>query len=321
MKLPFKKSKESNSAPFTPQTSDSASRQEKKNSFRNMMILIFVILLCFGGTIYGIIYIIDAFDKSSEAVAPKQAQRPPVTNPDQGDVLMFSKNEQEGDEVMPDSDNLIKSIEMKRDRNVNTSNIQEEPEVDTKKPEPLPTRRPNIVIIDNKEEPKKVEPKKEVAKVEPKKEEAKPAPKEEPKKEEPKKVEPMKEVAKTEPKKEEAKPVAKAEPKKQATPKQQPKPEVKKAAPTKQNTKTVAVTNPETFVVQAAALDKRENAVNYAKRIQKDFPDVFVMEAMVDGKMVYRVRLGVSESYAEARKVADRLDAKYKTKSMVITNR
>lgn len=314
MKLPFKKSKESNSAPFTPQTQENASRQEKKNSFRNMMILIFVILLCFGGTIYGIIYIIDAFDKSSEAVAPKQAQRPPVTNPDQGDVLMFSKNEQEGDEVMPDSDNLIKSIEMQRDRNVNTSNIQEEPEVDTKKPEPLPTRRPNIVIIDNKEEPNKAEPKKEVAKAKPKL-----APKEEPKKEEAKpaaKAEPKKEVAKVE-----SKPAVKEEPKKEATPKQQPKPDVKKATPTKQNTKTVAVTNPETFVVQAAALDKRENAVNYAKRIQKDFPDVFVMEAMVDGKMVYRVRLGVSESYAEARKVADRLDAKYKTKSMVITNR
>ncbi len=260
---------------------------DNKNSFRDMILIIFVVLVCFGITIYGIAYLTSKVFSESGEVEISENERPKEvsTNPKDGDTITFTSMQEEGAEVAPDMDNIITTITPPVKNNVEIAdnmvvqedaNMQAEKKVEEKAP--VTNNQPKI-------EAKKEEPVKQVAekKAEPKKEEVKKA---EPKREEVKKV--------AEPKK--------AEPKKVET--------VKPVTP-----KPVGE-----FVVQIAAVQSKESAEKEMAKYRAKFPDVFIKQVQINGKTWYRVRLGVSDTRQQAEQVAQRVSQEFKIKPIVTKN-
>ena len=256
---------------------------DNKNSFRDMILIIFVVLVCFGITIYGIAYLTgkvfstDYEPEISENDMPKEV----TTNPQEGDTLTFTTMQEQGQEVMPNVDDIITTVTPPESNNVevaenNADNIevQEEiPAVEESVAQPAP-------VVEEKKSP---EPKKETVK-----QQAKPA--QEPKKQETvKKQEPRKETVKKEPVKKEA---------------------VKPVAPKKEGN----------FVVQITAVSSKEAAEKEKSKYRAKFPDVFIKQVQINGKTWYRVRLGVSETKEQAEKVAKRVTDEFKIKPIVTKN-
>lgn len=165
---------------------------DNKNSFRDMILIIFVVLVCFGITIYGIAYLTgkvfstDYEPEISENDMPKEV----TTNPQEGDTITFTTMQEQGQEVMPDVDDIITTVTPPESSNVevaenNVDNIEVQEEVPVLEES---AAQPAPVV----EEKKTQEPKKETVK-----QQAKPAqePKKETVKKEPVKKEPVKPVA------------------------------------------------------------------------------------------------------------------------------
>lgn len=58
-----------------------------------MIIVIFVVLVCFGLTVYGIVYLTGKIFGSEERAPSVETQKPPVgTNPEDGDVIVYTDN-------------------------------------------------------------------------------------------------------------------------------------------------------------------------------------------------------------------------------------
>lgn len=256
---------------------------DNKNSFRDMILIIFVVLVCFGITIYGIAYLTgkvfstDYESEISENDMPKEV----TTNPQEGDTITFTTMQEQGQEVMPDVDDIITTVTPPESSNVevaenNVDNIEVQEEVPVLEES---AAQPAPVV----EEKKTQEPKKETVK-----QQTKPA--QEPKKQETaKKQEPKKETVKKEPvKKEPVKPVA---PKKEGN-----------------------------FVVQITALSSKEAAEKEKAKYRAKFPDVFIKQVQINGKTWYRVRLGVSETKEQAEQVAKRVANEFNIKPIVTKN-
>lgn len=130
------------------------------------------------------------------------------------------------------------------------------------------------------------------------------------------KKEPVKQQAALAPKKEEVK---KTEPKK-AEPK---KTEAKKAEQPKKTEneprKAVPKSNAN-YVVQIAAVQSRESAEKELIKYRAKFPDVFIKQVQIDGKIWYRIRLGVSATKAEADAKAKKVEQEFKIKPIVTKN-
>lgn len=85
---------------------------DNKNSFRDMILIIFVVLVCFGITIYGIAYLTGkVFSESTDVeVAANNMPKEVSTNPQDGDTLTFTTMQEQGEEVTPDVDNIITTV-------------------------------------------------------------------------------------------------------------------------------------------------------------------------------------------------------------------
>lgn len=86
--------------------------EDNKNSFRDMLLIIFVVLICFGITIYGIAYLTGkVFSSSPEPeIAANERPKEVTTNPQEGDTLTFTSMGESADEVMPDEDNIRTTV-------------------------------------------------------------------------------------------------------------------------------------------------------------------------------------------------------------------
>ena len=82
--------------------------ENNKNSFRDMILIIFVVLVCFGITIYGIAYLTGKVFSSNTEVPVVENEKPKdiTTNPSEGDTLTFTSIDEQSDEVTPDGDNI-----------------------------------------------------------------------------------------------------------------------------------------------------------------------------------------------------------------------
>lgn len=237
---------------------------DNKNSFRDMMLIIFVVLICFGITIYGIAYLTSkVFSGSSEEVIPVAEVMPEevTTNPAEGDTIELGVVEDEADS------NISSKIETK---------VTKAKELD-------------IPEIENK----LVEEKKEVPAADTKKQEvAKPV--------------------KTEPKKEVKKEKAAEKPKVKETAKEKP---AEKSKEVKR-----AVEKRKTYVVQIIAVQNKNTANKEAEKYRKRYPDVYVAPVYINGKTLYRVRLGVNEDRSVVQKTADEIKRIYKIQPLVVQN-
>ena len=151
---------------------------DNKNSFRDMILIIFVVLVCFGITIYGIAYLTSKVFSESGEVEISENERPKEvsTNPKDGDTITFTSMQEEGAEVAPDMDNIITTITPPVKNNVEIAdnmvvqedaNMQAEKKVEEKAP--VTNNQPKIEakkeetvkqVAEKKAEPKKAEPKK-----------------------------------------------------------------------------------------------------------------------------------------------------------------
>lgn len=275
---------------------------DNKNSFRDMILIIFVVLVCFGITIYGIAYLTGkVFSESTDVeVAANDMPKEVSTNPQDGDTLTFTTMQEQGEEVTPDMDNIITTVTPPAN---NMENIETEQTAD------------NIVVQDDTNEPVQQA-------ASPKKEEVKQAAVVQEVKEPAKKQETVKEVAKKEPVKQETvkkEPVKQAEPKKQEVKKEEPK-KVAQQVPAKSGVKPVAPKSVGDFVVQIAAVQSKESAEKEVAKYRAKFPDVFIKQVQISGKTWYRVRLGVSATRQEAEQKAKRVEQEFKIKPIVTKN-
>lgn len=241
-------------------------KDRNKNSFRDMILIIFVVLICFGITIYGIAYLTGKVFSSDEnqALVAQSNEKDVTTNPkEEGETITFTSIDETANEVAPveekteeestENDELVAAFESNfSDNNQNELNV-----ADVKK-----------------EEPKKIEQKIEQKPVQ--KEVKKEAPVA------PKKEEPVKE-------------------------------EVKKTAPVPLK-KEVKEPN---FVVQVVSLDSEDGAKKEVNKIKKHFPDAYYIKATVNGDTKYRVRMGKSETRAEAEKYLKAYEAKFGIKGFI----
>lgn len=81
-------------------------KNSSKNSFRDMMLIIFVVLICFGITIYGIAYLTSkVFSKGETKEIPIAETMPKevTTNPNDGDTIEFAAVDEPGNEVSPNT--------------------------------------------------------------------------------------------------------------------------------------------------------------------------------------------------------------------------
>lgn len=261
--------------------------EDNKNSFRDMILIIFVVLICFGITIYGIAYLTGKVFSSSPEPEISENERPKevTTNPQDGDTLTFTSINDAADEVQPDEKNIRTTVTPPKQDNIEVADVQEENTVQTPAPAPVPA--PVL-----QEEKQQAEPSKEIK-------------------------EPVKQVEKA-PAKEPVKAPAK-EPVKQAAPKQEVKKETaaqnKKAAD-----KPVPPANKGAYVVQISALQSRDAAEKEAAKYRAKFPDVFIKQVEINGKTWYRVRLGVSQTREQAQQKADKVSSEFKIKPLVTKN-
>lgn len=242
---------------------------DNKNSFRDMMLIIFVVLICFGITIYGIAYLTSkVFSGSGDEAVPVAEVMPKevTTNPAEGDTIEFAAVEEYADN---DTSERIETKVTKADElNMPSANKEQE----------------NLL-----KEEKKAEPVTEV-----------------------KKQETAKQV-KAEPKKEVKKEKAVAE-------KPKAKEAVKEKPAAKNNEVKRAVEKRKTYVVQIIAVQNKNTANKEAEKYRKKYPDVYVAPVYINGKTLYRVRLGVNEDRDEVQKTANEIQRIYKIKPLVVQN-
>lgn len=86
-------------------------QRKRRNSFRDMLIVVFVVLVCFGLTIYGIVYLTGKIFGGEERVDNVTVATGPVSsNPDEGDVIIYSGNESLSDNfTLSDNQGVIRS--------------------------------------------------------------------------------------------------------------------------------------------------------------------------------------------------------------------
>lgn len=254
--------------------------EDNKNSFRDMILIIFVVLVCFGITIYGIAYLTGKVFSSSPEPEISENERPKevTTNPQEGDTLTFTSMNDAADEVQPDEKNIRTTVTPPKQNNIEVANVQEE----TAAPVPAP-------VI---QEEKQVENK-------------------------PVQEKPLKEVK--EPVKQAEKAPVK-EPVKQTAPKQEIKKETAAQDNKKPAAKPVTPANKGAYVVQISAVQSRDAAEKEAAKYRAKFPDVFIKQVEINGKTWYRVRLGVSETREQAQQKADKVSSEFKIKPLVTKN-
>ena len=256
--------------------------EDNKNSFRDMILIIFVVLICFGITIYGIAYLTGkVFSSSPEPeVAANERPKEVTTNPQEGDTLTFTSMGETADEVMPDGDNIRTTVTPPKQNNTEMAAVEQ----DSAAPIPAPVVEEKPVQT---AEPVKQQEIKETAK----------------QKEEVQKTTPAKKVEQAQPKQE-----AKSKP---APKKEEPKKETVKAAPPAQTG---------AYVVQLLAVQSRDAAEKEAAKYRSKYSDVFIKQVVINGKTWYRVRLGVSETREQAQQKANKVSSEFKIKPLVTKN-
>ena len=257
--------------------------EDNKNSFRDMILIIFVVLICFGITIYGIAYLTGkVFSSSPEPeVAANERPKEVTTNPQEGDTLTFTSMGETADEVMPDGDNIRTTVTPPKQNNTEMAAVEQ----DSAAPIPAPVVEEKPVQAPA--EPVKQQEIKETAKQ-------------------------KEEVQKTTP----AKKVEQAQPKQEAA----PKPAPKKEEPKKEAVKAAPPAQTGAYVVQLLAVQSRGAAEKEAAKYRSKYPDVFIKQVVINGKIWYRVRLGVSATKEQAQQKADRVASEFKIKPIVTKN-
>ena len=258
--------------------------EDNKNSFRDMILIIFVVLICFGITIYGIAYLTGkVFSSSPEPeVAANERPKEVTTNPQEGDTLTFTSMGETADEVMPDGDNIRTTVTPPKQNNTEMAAVEQNNADTAPIPAPVVEEKPVQTA-----EPVKQQEIKETAK----------------QKEEVQKTTPAKKAEQTKPKQE-----AKSKP---APKKEEPKKETVKAAPPAQTG---------AYVVQLLAVQSRDAAEKEAAKYRSKYSDVFIKQVVINGKTWYRVRLGVSATKEQAQQKADRVASEFKIKPIVTKN-
>lgn len=258
--------------------------EDNKNSFRDMLLIIFVVLICFGITIYGIAYLTGKVFSSSPEPEIAENERPKevTTNPHEGDTLTFTSMGETADEVMPDEDNIRTTVTPPKQNNTEMAALEQNNADTAPIPAPVVEEKPVQTA-----EPVKQQEIKETAK-------------------------PKAEVQKTTP----AKKVEQAQPKQEA----KPKPAPKKEEPKKEAVKTAPPAQTGAYVVQLLAVQSRDAAEKEAAKYRSKYPDVFIKQVVINGKTWYRVRLGVSATKEQAQQKADRVAADFKIKPIVTKN-
>ena len=258
--------------------------EDNKNSFRDMLLIIFVVLICFGITIYGIAYLTGKVFSSSPEPEIAENERPKevTTNPQEGDTLTFTSMGETADEVMPDEDNIRTTVTPPKQNNTEMAALEQNNADTAPIPAPVVEEKPVQTA-----EPVKQQEIKETAKQ-------------------------KEEMQKTTP----AKKVEQAQPKQEA----KPKPAPKKEEPKKEAVKTAPPAETAAYVVQLLAVQSRDAADKEAAKYRSKYPDVFIKQVVINGKTWYRVRLGVSATKEQARQKADRVAADFKIKPIVTKN-
>ena len=258
--------------------------EDNKNSFRDMLLIIFVVLICFGITIYGIAYLTGKVFSSSPEPEIAENERPKevTTNPQEGDTLTFTSMGETADEVMPDEDNIRTTVTPPKQNNTEMAALEQNNADTAPIPAPVVEEKPVQTA-----EPVKQQEIKETAKQ-------------------------KEEMQKTTP----AKKVEQAQPKQEA----KPKPAPKKEEPKKEAVKTAPPAQTGAYVVQLLAVQSRDAADKEAAKYRSKYPDVFIKQVVINGKTWYRVRLGVSATKEQARQKADRVAADFKIKPIVTKN-
>lgn len=113
--------------------------EDNKNSFRDMILIIFVVLICFGITIYGIAYLTGKVFSSSPEPEISENERPKevTTNPQEGDTLTFTSVNDAADEVQPDEKNIRTTVTPPKQDNIEVANVQEESAAPVPVPAPV----------------------------------------------------------------------------------------------------------------------------------------------------------------------------------------
>ena len=258
--------------------------EDNKNSFRDMLLIIFVVLICFGITIYGIAYLTGKVFSSSPEPEIAENERPKevTTNPQEGDTLTFTSMGEMADEVMPDEDNIRTTVTPPKQNNTEMAALEQNNADTAPIPAPVVEEKPVQTA-----EPVKQQEIKETAKQ-------------------------KEEVQKTTP----AKKVEQAQPKQEA----KPKPAPKKEEPKKEAVKTAPPAQTGAYVVQLLAVQSRDAAEKEAAKYRSKYPDVFIKQVVINGKTWYRVRLGVSATKEQAQQKANRVAADFKIKPIVTKN-
>lgn len=258
--------------------------EDNKNSFRDMLLIIFVVLICFGITIYGIAYLTGKVFSSSPEPEIAENERPKevTTNPQEGDTLTFTSMGETADEVMPDEDNIRTTVTPPKQNNTEMAALEQNNADTAPIPAPVVEEKPVQTA-----EPVKQQEIKETAKQ-------------------------KEEVQKTTP----AKKVEQAQPKQEA----KPKPAPKKEEPKKEAVKTAPPAQTGAYVVQLLAVQSRDAAEKEAAKYRSKYPDVFIKQVVINGKTWYRVRLGVSATKEQAQQKANRVAADFKIKPIVTKN-
>ena len=154
-----------------------------------MLLIIFVVLICFGITIYGIAYLTGkVFSSSPEPeIAANERPKEVTTNPQEGDTLTFTSIDERADEVMPNEDNIRTTVTPPKQDNAETAALYQNntapipaPVLQEEKPaqsvsEPLKQQENKKIKetakpkeqTQSKPAPKKEEPKKEAVKTAP----------------------------------------------------------------------------------------------------------------------------------------------------------
>lgn len=254
--------------------------EDNKNSFRDMILIIFVVLICFGITIYGIAYLTGKVFSSSPEPEISENERPKevTTNPQEGDTLTFTSVNDAADEVQPDEKNIRTTVTPPKQDNIEVANVQEE------------SAAPAPVIQEEKQADNKPVQEKPVKEIK----------------------EPVKQAEKA-PAKEPAKQTAEK-------PKQEIKKETAAQDNKKPAAKPVTPANKGAYVVQISAVQSRDAAEKEAAKYRAKFPDVFIKQVEINGKTWYRVRLGVSETREQAQQKANKVSSEFKIKPLVTKN-
>lgn len=259
--------------------------EDNKNSFRDMLLIIFVVLICFGITIYGIAYLTGKVFSSSPEPEIAENERPKevTTNPQEGDTLTFTSMGETADEVMPDEDNIRTTVTPPKQNNTEMAALEQNNTDTAPIPAPVVEEKP----VQAAAEPVKQQEIKETAKQ-------------------------KAEVQKTTP----AKKVEQAQPKQEA----KPKPAPKKEEPKKEAVKTAPPAQTGAYVVQLLAVQSRDAAEKEAAKYRSKYPDVFIKQVVINGKTWYRVRLGVSATKEQAQQKANKVASEFKIKPIVTKN-